>query len=297
MYQTKKFSTTSLVPHRVPGVAEQHFSPVPSMPMGNEGGDIAARVVAASSKQRLRWTTELHERFVEAVTQLGGPERATPKGVLRAMGVQGLTIYHVKSHLQKYRLAKYIPDSGKEGEKLDGLAITPTNTEASSGLQITEALRMQMEVQKRLHEQLEVQRQLQLRIEAQHKYLQKIIEEQQRLSVTLKPTTTSQESDGPKLTEPHMGEIPETNANYSQAAHGVSQDKGPTGTGTAPKDSALTLHANGHGQNLCEGAENGNDVKGQPPLKKTRVANGLTEEAKGEFLDYGILQAKEPSIP
>jgi hypothetical protein len=28
-----------------------------------------------ASKQRLRWTHELHERFVDAVAQLGGPDR------------------------------------------------------------------------------------------------------------------------------------------------------------------------------------------------------------------------------
>ena len=27
-----------------------------------------------ASRQRLRWTHELHERFVDAVTQLGGPD-------------------------------------------------------------------------------------------------------------------------------------------------------------------------------------------------------------------------------
>ncbi|KNA16264.1 hypothetical protein SOVF_090510 isoform B [Spinacia oleracea] len=136
-----------------------------------------------SSKQRLRWTNELHERFVDAVAQLGGPDRATPKGVLRVMGVQGLTIYHVKSHLQKYRLAKYLPDSLSEDKKESADLLY--GLESSSGMQITEALKLQMEVQKRLHEQLEVQRQLQLRIEAQGKYLKKIIEEQQRLSGTL----------------------------------------------------------------------------------------------------------------
>lgn len=266
--------------------------------MGNDGGDIAARVAAASSKQRLRWTTELHDRFVEAVTQLGGPERATPKGVLRAMGVQGLTIYHVKSHLQKYRLAKYIPESGKEGEKLDALEMTTLNTDAASGLQITEALRMQMEVQKRLHEQLEVQRQLQLRIEAQHKYLQKIIEEQQRLSVTLKPLSNSQEPDASKLAEPCTGELPETNSNYSLVLHGVAKDQGPGGSGTSPKDLALTSHTDKRGKSSPEEAENGNDVNGQPPSKKTRVANGrVAENVKGEFSDYGNLQAKEPLIP
>ncbi|CAM6067644.1 unnamed protein product [Sphagnum tenellum] len=139
---------------------------------------------AAAAKQRLRWTPELHERFVDAVTQLGGPDRATPKGVLKVMGVQGLTIYHVKSHLQKYRLAKYIPDSLSDGgisDKKNPADMFPS-LEPTSGFQITEALRMQMEVQKRLHEQLEVQRNLQLRIEAQGKYLQQIMEEQQKLN-------------------------------------------------------------------------------------------------------------------
>ncbi|CAI9760217.1 unnamed protein product [Fraxinus pennsylvanica] len=140
-----------------------------------------------ASKQRLRWTHELHERFVDAVAQLGGPDRATPKGVLRVMGVQGLTIYHVKSHLQKYRLAKYLPDSSSDGGKAEKKESGDmlSSLDDSSGMQINEALKLQMEVQKRLHEQLEVQRQLQLRIEAQGKYLKKIIEEQQRLSGAL----------------------------------------------------------------------------------------------------------------
>ncbi|GFQ05996.1 protein phr1-like 1 [Phtheirospermum japonicum] len=162
---------------------------------------------SSSSKQRLRWTHELHERFVDAVAQLGGPDRATPKGVLRVMGVQGLTIYHVKSHLQKYRLAKYLPDSssdGKNAEKKESGDML-SNLDGSSGMQITEALKLQMEVQKRLHEQLEVQRQLQLRIEAQGKYLKKIIEEQQRLGVVLSEAPapgTDDPSHGSATSEP-----------------------------------------------------------------------------------------------
>ncbi|KZV44776.1 transcription factor [Dorcoceras hygrometricum] len=153
--------------------------------MDNVSGENNMSNTSMAAKQRLRWTHELHEQFVDAVAQLGGPDRATPKGVLRVMGVQGLTIYHVKSHLQKYRLAKYLPDSSSdEGKKVEkkepGDALS--SLDGSSGIEINEALKLQMEVQKRLHEQLEVQRQLQLRIEAQGKYLEKIIEEQQRLS-------------------------------------------------------------------------------------------------------------------
>ncbi|XP_049406793.1 protein PHR1-LIKE 3-like [Solanum stenotomum] len=146
-------------------------------------------VLSTDPKPRLRWTTELHERFVDAVTQLGGPDKATPKTIMRTMGVKGLTLYHLKSHLQKYRMGKQSAKEATENSKdvscLAESQDTGSSTSGSSrvivqdineGLQVTEALRVQMEVQQRLHEQLEVQRHLQLRIEAQGKYLQSILE-------------------------------------------------------------------------------------------------------------------------
>ncbi|KAI3466277.1 hypothetical protein Pfo_022940 [Paulownia fortunei] len=186
MYQPKAVPSSSLV-HRNPVVRSQPLDCSASTMDPISGGNNVNNNPNLASKQRLRWTHELHERFVDAVAQLGGPDRATPKGVLRVMGVQGLTIYHVKSHLQKYRLAKYLPDSSSDGKKAEKKESGDmlSSLDGSSGMQITEALKLQMEVQKRLHEQLEVQRQLQLRIEAQGKYLKKIIEEQQRLSGVL----------------------------------------------------------------------------------------------------------------
>jgi hypothetical protein len=39
-----------------------------------QGGDSGGLVLTTDPKPRLRWTAELHDRFVDAVAQLGGPD-------------------------------------------------------------------------------------------------------------------------------------------------------------------------------------------------------------------------------
>ncbi|CAI9087973.1 OLC1v1022192C1 [Oldenlandia corymbosa var. corymbosa] len=146
--------------------------------VGGGGGDSGGLVLTTDPKPRLRWTVELHERFVDAVTQLGGPDKATPKTIMRVMGVKGLTLYHLKSHLQKFRLGKQPHKEFNDHPIKDASTLElQRNTSASSSGIIGRSMNeMQLEVQRRLHEQLEVQRHLQLRIEAQGKYMQTILE-------------------------------------------------------------------------------------------------------------------------
>ncbi|KAK7362334.1 hypothetical protein VNO77_04444 [Canavalia gladiata] len=146
-------------------------------------------VLSTDAKPRLKWTPELHQRFTEAINQLGGPEKATPKSLMRVMGIPGLTLYHLKSHLQKYRLGKsqqletcsdnkqqgYREIHSSENHCSKEISSTGTQNQMPENLKISQALQMQMDVQRKLYEQIEVQRHLQLRIEAQGKYLQSVL--------------------------------------------------------------------------------------------------------------------------
>ncbi|KAL0316404.1 UNVERIFIED_CONTAM: Myb family transcription factor PHL7 [Sesamum radiatum] len=83
-----------------------------------------------SSKERLKWTKELHDLFEKAVNQIGGPDRATPKGILKAMAIPGLTIFHVKSHLQVQKSLKMKIEA--QGRFLDKIMEEYTNRAPST---------------------------------------------------------------------------------------------------------------------------------------------------------------------
>lgn len=73
MYQPKNVPNSSLIASDSL-VHGQHMDCGRS-PMDGNGGNSLSNNSNLASKQRLRWTHELHERFVDAVAQLGGPDR------------------------------------------------------------------------------------------------------------------------------------------------------------------------------------------------------------------------------
>ncbi|XP_031393019.1 protein PHR1-LIKE 3-like isoform X2 [Punica granatum] len=149
-------------------------------PSRGAGGD-PCLVLTSDPKPRLRWTADLHERFVDAVTQLGGASKATPKAIMRTMNVKGLTLFHLKSHLQKYRLGKQsgkdMGDSPKDGSYLldnpgsGNSSPSLPSSDVNEGYEVKEALRAQMEMQSKLHLQVEVEKHLQIRVDAERSYM------------------------------------------------------------------------------------------------------------------------------
>ncbi|KZV46794.1 transcription factor [Dorcoceras hygrometricum] len=129
-------------------------------------------------KPRLKWTPDLHERFIQAVNQLGGAEKATPKSVLKVIGIQGLTKYRLGKNLHgqvnggsnKAATGQKISETNRMQMTDHYMATLPTNSTHLGGV-----MQLQVEVQRRLSVQLEVQRQLQLCIEAQSIYLQAVL--------------------------------------------------------------------------------------------------------------------------
>uniref|UniRef100_A0A0A9GZH1 MYB-CC type transcription factor LHEQLE-containing domain-containing protein n=1 Tax=Arundo donax TaxID=35708 RepID=A0A0A9GZH1_ARUDO len=94
---------------------------------------------------------------------------------MRLMGIPGLTLYHLKSHLQKYRLSKNVQAQANAVNAKNVLGCRTSTDKPCEGngsptihlnlepqinksMHISEALQMQIEVQRRLHEQLEDRR-------------------------------------------------------------------------------------------------------------------------------------------
>ncbi len=74
-HQTKKFAIVTH--HGTARSASTCNDNIVSPGLESPGGSSpsAAAGGGGGAKQRLRWSPELHERFVDAVSQLGGPER------------------------------------------------------------------------------------------------------------------------------------------------------------------------------------------------------------------------------
>lgn len=69
MYNPKKFSTMGLTPSKAQG--DEHLATVAASGGPSGGNSVPA---GGNGKQRLRWTSDLHDRFVDAIAQLGGPD-------------------------------------------------------------------------------------------------------------------------------------------------------------------------------------------------------------------------------
>lgn len=113
---------------------------------------LASRIICAMQPARsyLRWSDDLHMIFVKAVAYQGGPHEAKPtalKKTMETMGVRGLTIQNIKSHLQRYR------EKCELGAEAPAVEVPGTTSlckealnQASKILMDTDAVMLEMEI-------------------------------------------------------------------------------------------------------------------------------------------------------
>ncbi|XP_066386599.1 myb family transcription factor PHL12-like [Miscanthus floridulus] len=112
---------------------------------------VASRIIWAMQPTRsfLRWSDDLHMIFVKAVAYQGGPHEAKPAALQKTMefmGVRGLTIKKIKSHLQKYREKCVLgPEAPDDIPHATSSSIVAPNM-ASEILMDTEAVMPEIEV-------------------------------------------------------------------------------------------------------------------------------------------------------
>ncbi|XP_066377563.1 uncharacterized protein [Miscanthus floridulus] len=95
-------------------------------------------------RNRITWTIELHEKFLEAVKALGGNEYATPEGILHLMNIKGLTAKHIGSHLQKHRLRHRNAKQG--GQRQENASRKPMGHDEGTSESITPRVETDAEV-------------------------------------------------------------------------------------------------------------------------------------------------------
>ncbi|XP_050938994.1 myb family transcription factor PHL5-like isoform X2 [Cucumis melo] len=127
------------------------------------------------SKTRIKWTEQLHQKFINCVDQLGGAQKATPKQLLHLMKTKGLTLIHIKSHLQKYRISQQIQELSKGKSERQINKKEPMHGSQNIGKQLMEAVTQLLHAQSSLNEQLEVQKKLISAIEEQMKQLRGVL--------------------------------------------------------------------------------------------------------------------------
>eukprot|EP00171_Calliarthron_tuberculosum_P013513 IDg13513t1 len=82
-------------------------------------------------RKRLKWTDELHQKFLSAIEDVG-TETAVPKALMLAMDVPGLTRENIASHLQKYR--QRVKGQGSAASEPHGSGARADSERASSEL-------------------------------------------------------------------------------------------------------------------------------------------------------------------